>query len=109
MSRGDTERLADLLEAAQEVERLVKEGHDEYLSNHFLQLALERLLQIIGEAARTLSAEFRSRYPSVPWSEVIGFRVLLVHYYHRVDSDLVWKIATEDVPELMKQLQRPAT
>ena len=44
------------------------------------------------------------RYPEAPWSELVGFRNIVAHAYHRVDWDLVWTAATQDIPGLRKQI-----
>ena len=64
------------------------------------RLAVERLLEIIGESARAMSDDGRSSLPAVPWADVIGLRTLLAHHYHRVDPEQVWVIAVE-VPRLV--------
>lgn len=61
-------------------------------------LALERAVEIAGEAATQLSEEARSRYPGVAWRELIALRVVLAHAYHRVDLDQLWGIAADDLP-----------
>ena len=75
------------------------------------QLAVERLLEIIGESARAMTDAGRARYPTVPWADVIGLRTILAHHYHRIDPDQVWTIASNDVPALLDGLasRRPAT
>ena len=104
MSRSDDERVADILEAAAEVGALVASGREEWDGDRTRRLAVERLLEIIGEAARALSDEGRSRYPEVPWADVIGLRMVLAHHYHRVDPNQVWTIATTEVPHLVEHL-----
>jgi len=69
------------------------------------QLAVERLLEIIGEAATSLSEDFRARHPAVPWRDIIGLRVVLAHHYHRVDPGQVWAIAAAEVPALAQDLR----
>lgn len=105
MSRADVERVADILDAAEQVEALVQEGREVWRGDRVRQLAVERLLEIIGEAAKALSAEARAASPEVPWGDVIGLRVVLAHHYHRVDPELVWVIASVDVPDLAAQLR----
>jgi uncharacterized protein with HEPN domain len=68
-------------------------------------LAVERLLEIVGEAARALSEEARSGFAEVPWSDIVGLRTLLAHHYQRVDQSQVWVIATTAVPELALRLR----
>lgn len=108
MSRSDDERVADILEAAVEVGTLVAYSRDEWDHDRTRRLAVERLLEIIGEAARALSDEGRSHYPGVPWQDVVGLRTVLAHHYHRVDTSQVWKIATTEVPRLVQHLGEEA-
>jgi len=56
---------------------------------------------VLGEAAKRLSSEFRSRHHDVPWSDMAGMRDKLIHAYEAVDYDEVWSTATKDIPELL--------
>ncbi len=82
MSRSDDDRIEDILEAAGEAARIVAEGEDAFRADVVRQLAMERLLEIIGEAARAMSSEGRDRFRDVPWSDVVGLRTLLARHYH---------------------------
>lgn len=104
MSRADDERIADILDAARQIAEVVQRGRQRWDDDRVSQLAVERLLEIIGESARAMSSEARSARPEVPWADVIGLRVVLAHHYHRVDPAQVWTIATTDVPGLVRQL-----
>lgn len=104
MSRSDDERLADIREAATEIATIVSRGQSAWLGDRVSRLAVERLLEIIGESARAMTAGARARYLEVAWTEVIGLRTLLAHHYHRVDPDQVWAIASVDIPQLVKLL-----
>ena len=108
MSRSDDERLADILEAAAEIESIVAEGRESWDANRVERLAVERLLEMIGEAARALSDERRAGIADVPWSDVIGLRTVLAHHYHRVDPNQVWTIASVELPRVAQQLGRNA-
>jgi|SRR4030095_3018718 uncharacterized protein with HEPN domain len=108
VSRADEQRIDDILDAASQVTALAEEGKEAWDADRVRQLAVERLLEIIGESARALSDEARARYPEIPWSDVIGLRTVLAHHYHRVDSDQVWTIATKAVPALVAQLRPTA-
>jgi uncharacterized protein with HEPN domain len=107
VSRRDDERVADILDAADEVAEIVGPGRDAWDKDRIKQLAVERLLEIIGEAANSLTEDFRSQHPGVPWSDIIGLRIVLAHHYHRVDPAQVWVIAATEVPRLARNL-RPA-
>ena len=104
MSRGDAERIADILDAARELAAAVEVGHVEFVTSPLRVRAAERLLEIIGEASNQLSEEFTAAHADVPWSDVVALRILLAHHYHRVDVDQVWKIATTAVPDLVRDL-----
>ena len=104
MTRGDALRVADITEAAAQLGEIVSGGRSEFDSNWKLQRAAERLLEIIGEAANSLSDEFKEAYPSVPWRHIVNLRHLIAHHYHRVDMDQLWTIAVVDVPRLMDEV-----
>ena len=71
-----------------------------------LRLALTHLLQIIGEAARRISPEFRSNHPQIPWKEIVGMRSKVVHDYLNVDEDIVWQTIKNDLPALILELEK---
>jgi uncharacterized protein with HEPN domain len=72
-----------------------------------LNLALVRLLEIIGEAAARVSVAGQQTLPQVPWSAIIGLRNRLIHGYDEVDLDILWDIIQVDLPPLVAQLQQP--
>ncbi len=70
-----------------------------------LALAITRLIELIGEAARKVSPALRERYPSIPWPLIIGTRDRLAHGYIDIDCDIIWRIVKNDLPPLIKQLE----
>ena len=105
MSREDEERIQDILEVADQLNAMVDKGKGEYFADFTLQFAIERALQIIGEASSHLSAETRDKYPNIPWEDIIALRILITHVYHRIDHVLIWNIASESVPALAATLR----
>jgi uncharacterized protein with HEPN domain len=73
--------------------------------DRMLNLALVRLLEVLGEAARRVPDDFRSRYPNVPWRQTTDLRNVLIHDYDTVDFDALWRIIQEHLPPLVQQLQ----
>lgn len=71
-----------------------------------LTLALTRLVEIVGEAAKNVSAETRTGLPGIPWRAIAGTRDRLVHAYFDVDHDRLWQIVAVDLPALVAQLER---
>jgi uncharacterized protein with HEPN domain len=72
VSRPDDERVADILDAASEIGEVIELGKDAWDKDRIRRLAVERLLEIIGEAANSLSEEFRAQHPSVPCRDFLG-------------------------------------
>jgi uncharacterized protein with HEPN domain len=68
------------------------------------QLALTRLVEIVGEAAGRVSELSRQRQPGIPWREIVGMRHRLIHGYDRVDLDILWEVVRRDLPDLVAKL-----
>jgi uncharacterized protein with HEPN domain len=95
-----------MLDAAREAGALVAgRSRADYDSDRTLRLALVRLLEVVGEAASRIPAEFRDEHPEIPWFGVIGLRNRLIHGYDDVDYDIVWRILTDDIVPLAKVLE----
>ncbi len=103
----DVVRLRHMLEAARKAVAFLKDRKRSDLdSDEKLTLALVRLLEILGEAGKRVSADLRQRHPQVPWKEIAGTRDRLIHGYFDVDLNIVWQIVTADLPVLIPQLER---
>ncbi len=70
-----------------------------------LAAALERFIEVIGEAASKVSGETKSKLPSIPWLEIIGMRNRLVHGYASVDHNILWDVVSSDLPVLLRILE----
>ena len=105
MTHDDEQRIADMLEVADQIAELVRRGHSAFGSDIAVRFAIERLLEILGEAANSVSPATRARFPDVPWRDVSRLRIVLAHHYHRVDPDQVWSMATQEVPALASGLR----
>jgi len=103
--RDDIARVVDIHLACMDVlEMTAGIDRSAYNDNRVLQLALCRSLEVIGEAARAVSEEYRLAHAEVPWANIIGLRHKIVHEYFRLDLDMIWRIATKDVPALGKTI-----
>jgi uncharacterized protein with HEPN domain len=103
--RDPRERLRDVLEAVERIERYAARGREEFEGDELIQSWFVRHLQIIGEAVRTLPQDVRDRAPDIPWSKIIGMRHILVHDYFEIDGRAVWEAVEHDIPELKRQIQ----
>ncbi len=105
--KDDIVRVRHMLDFAKKAVQFTR-GHSRANldSNEMLALATIHLVEIIGEAARTVSGELRQRYPEVPWESISGTRNRLAHGYIDVDLDIIWTIVSKDLPPLIRQLTR---
>ncbi len=106
MFKDDNYRIRHILDAAREcvgfAEGRCREDLD---ADRKLNLSLVRLLEIVGEAARGTSPEFRQAHPDLPWKKMVGMRDRLIHGYYDVSLDVVWETITEDLPPLIDRLE----
>jgi uncharacterized protein with HEPN domain len=103
--RRDPAFLWDMLDAARSVIRFVgSKTFEEYLSDQFTQAAVERKIEIIGEAARNVTDDFRESHPEIPWSPIIAQRNVLAHGYFGINQESIWKVITHDIPALIEAL-----
>ena len=98
--------LWDMLDAAQAVNDFIAQcTYEEYCNNRMLRSAVERNLEIIGEAAGKVSNEFKDSHPEIPWRQIIGQRNVIIHEYGEIDNELIWNVAKHHIPELIKNLK----
>lgn len=110
MSRSDSERLQDILDAiaharlADERLRLADAGGDEQGVRLAFQAILHNLF-VIGEAVKALSPEILEAAPDIPWSEIAATRDVIGHQYHRILPDLIHRTVREDLPPLERSVR----
>ncbi len=75
-------------------------------NNRLLDLALTRLLEIIGEAANRVPEEIQEAHPEIAWGQIISLRNRLIHGYDSIDFDILWAIVKNDLPELIENLEK---
>jgi uncharacterized protein with HEPN domain len=102
----DAAYLWDMLDAARAIQGFVAGVRaDDYARNRQLQFAVERALEIIGEAARRVSDSLRGAHPEIPWQPIIGQRNMLAHEYGEIRQERIWLVATRHIPELIRSLE----
>ena len=102
--RSDRERLLDILEAIEQIEKYVGKGRSAIEQDELLQTWFVHHVQVIGEAAGKLSDELRAQHSDVPWAEIVAMRNVLVHEYFGVDVEEIWTTVQYDVPRLKPKL-----
>jgi uncharacterized protein with HEPN domain len=102
----DAGYLWDMLQAARRLQEFTAGlSYEYYLNSILLQSAVERQLEILGEAARRISDAFRQEHPEIPWSDIIGQRNVIAHQYDDLKQEQLWSVVTSDIPPLIAQLE----
>jgi uncharacterized protein with HEPN domain len=102
--RDDKERLRDIREAIENVQRYAARGKDAFREDELIQTWVLHHIQILGEAAARVSDEFQEQHPNIPWFKIIGMRNILVHDYFHIDIGAVWSVVENDLPVLHEQV-----
>lgn len=101
------DRLLDILEAIGEVDNLLQgKTFEQFTSDRLLQLATERLLEIVCEASRRLPDTVKQEGPHINWQKMIDFGNQLRHAYHATDVLVVWNIVQKHLPPLKAFVER---
>ena len=104
--RDDRERLYDILEAIERIEKYSARGRSVFDEDELIQTWVLHHLQLIGEAVRALSANTTSRSDNIEWGKIVGMRNILVHNYFSIDTDLVWAVIENDLENLRSKIQK---
>ena len=107
MRETDRGRLEHMYDAAWFAYGYARErGRRDFDQDLTLTLAVVKLIEIIGEAASKVSPEGRAALPEIRWDDIIGMRNRLIHAYYDINRDIVWETATQNLPPLIRQLER---
>ncbi|NIM17482.1 MAG: DUF86 domain-containing protein [Candidatus Aminicenantes bacterium] len=102
----DSAYLWDMLDAAQTAAQFTPGiTIEEYLKDRKIQLAIERLLEIIGEAANRVSTDFQKNHPEIPWRKIVGQRNVITHEYGEIKQERIWTVVSTNIPELIEKLE----
>ncbi|MGA1795753.1 MAG: DUF86 domain-containing protein [bacterium] len=92
-----------------EAEFLLKEtkgfSYEDFVANELLKRGCARSLEVIGEAVKNLSVDFKKRYSVVEWKKLAGMRDKIIHYYFGVNWDIVWATIQEKIPQLKEGIE----
>ena len=106
-SRDVGDYLEDILEAMNKVEEFISGmSFRDFGQDDKTVYAVIRGLEIVGEATKKIPNNIRESYPNVPWRSMAGMRDKLIHDYIGVNLEVVWKAATEDIPEYKPAIEQ---
>jgi uncharacterized protein with HEPN domain len=102
----DAAYLWDMQDAARDIINWVQGvSYEQFCINEMLHTAVERKLEIFGEAAGRISTETQQAHPEIPWKDIKGVRVILAHKYGDVDLKVIWEAATNELPNILSQVE----
>lgn len=103
----DADRLRHMLDYAQRAVRVLGDlDLSAYIADETRMLALERAIEIIGEAANKTNQSMRSAHPDLPWRSMTGMRHVLAHGYAGIDHSIVFRVVRDELPSLITGLER---
>lgn len=81
-------------------------SYDEFMNSDITKDAVERNFEIIGEAVKNLSEDFRNQYPQIPFKQVAGMRDKLIHDYFGIDYEILWKTIQDKLPQFKSEIEK---
>ena len=100
----DATRVKHILDCIHRIQEWTATGREGFVANTMMQSAVVHELEVIGEATKALTREFREAHPQIPWKGMAGLRDILVHDYDSIDVDEVWHVVETDIPRLKREL-----
>ena len=102
--KNDAVYIADIKRALERILAYTKHGKGSFLQDEQIQDAVLRNFQVMGEAARRISDATQQKHPEIPWSDLIGFRNVVIHDYAELDLERLWDTIEKDVAMLKKHI-----
>jgi len=106
MPPEDRTRILHMIEAAEAMSQFVAgRARRDLDTDTMLLFALVRAVEVFGEAAGKVSSMTRAKSPGLPWPQIVATRNRLIHAYFEVDRDILWRTATDEIPDLLPELR----
>lgn len=106
MSKQPTEYLRHIYDECQYILSVIRPEttKDDFLGNETLKRAVVRSLEIIGEATKKISIDFKLKWDTISWKDMAGMRDRLIHNYMGINYSIIWDVIKNKMPELTKQI-----
>ncbi len=106
----DAAYLWDMQESARDIVNWVKAvSYEQFCNDEMLHSAVERKLEVFGEAAGRVSPELQEGHLEIPWKDIKGVRVILAHKYADIELSVIWEAATKELPEILPKVEKLIT
>jgi len=101
MTRSLEPALHDILDAIANIERVLQGNtlHD-FEADWLLQRGVERGIEIISEASRSIPTDLCALHPEIPWGDIVSIGNILRHRYHSISMPIIWAVVQKDLPPL---------
>lgn len=107
MKRDNSIYLGDILHSIIAIEKYVKGlTEDEFKSDMLKQDAVARRIEIIGEASKNITSDYKKKHKNIPWRQIAGMRDILAHAYFGINMDRIWAVVKKDLPKLKEQIKK---
>lgn len=104
--REESVYLKHIRDAIAKIESYTAGGRGAFFHDTMVQDAVVRNLEVIGEAVKHLSPDFRRRHPRIPWRSITALRNVLIHEYFGVDLEIVWRVVQRRLPTLKRSVEQ---
>ena len=93
--------LSDILESIDDIDSFINDvSFNDFVNDKKTLKAVIRSIEVMGEAAKRIPESIKAKYPSVPWKKMAGMRDKMIHEYHNIDLEILWKTIKEDIPSV---------
>ena len=97
----------DIISSIEKIEEYIhKISYEEFIENKMMYDAVIRNLEIIGEATKNIPDNIKKQYPNLPWKRMSGLRDIVAHEYFGIDTTIIWKVITQNLPEVKGEIVR---
>lgn len=104
--KDDRVYLLNIIECIEWIQNYTSSGEEEFIKSRLIQDAVNRNLEIIGEATKRISAELKEQNKDVPWKQMAGLRDVLIHDYMGVSNKNVWNVVQNELPQLLVKIKK---
>lgn len=106
MPRDNLVYLSHILEHSEKILKFIGSmSEDDFMNDEKTQSAVIREFEVMGEASKRITEDFKNLHPAIPWKILVAMRNLLIHDYEGVNPLRVWDTAVKDIPPLVDQLK----